>query len=593
MTIHCKSFVLLILLFLIAGSTATSANPPPEYLDQGWSESQRDSWYTTSQGSRLLPLAWFRTLELPGSGEKLASPSNMRRYGYLASYVKDANLPVGFAVDTGPSPDKSTVEWVGMTCAACHTGEMTYQGKRFRVDGAPTLADFETFMSDFTAALKATGEEPERFDRFALAVLGSQLQPGKAQLKTDLQTQVDWYARLADKNRSSVRYGHGRLDAQGHILNKVSLIVGVSDPLPGYPSDAPASYPFLWYTPKQEQVQWNGLVPQEGTFGFGEMFRNIGQVIGVFASVDVASHQTKYPSSVRKGKLQDLESLAAVLQPPKWPETILPKLGPLSDGGHLFKQHCSDCHNLIERTTGDPVWPDRPIAKMKALADIGTDIWLACNTFRHTSKLGKLEGRIKDPKTHEVVSVAAKTSWMLTNVVREVFFGTFGPPPGGPPGPSALEEHAKLVFFGSRERSLRQMGVPVLLTHPKDARSEAEGECRAASRNEQEALANKLAYKAGPLNGIWATAPYLHNGSVPTLADLLLPPSQRPPTFRVGSTEFDSDRVGFTTKEGPFEFRVRDANGKVIPGNDNSGHDHGTSLDDGQRKALLEYLKSL
>jgi len=47
------------------------------------------------------------------------------------------------------------------------------------------------------------------------------------------------------------------------------------------------------------------------------------------------------------------------------------------------------------------------------------------------------------------------------------------------------------------------------------------------------------------LNGIWATAPYLHNGSVPTLWDLLLPASQRPKSFKVGAREFDPDKVGF------------------------------------------------
>src|SRR5690625_3270750 len=62
-----------------------------------------------------------------------------------------------------------------------------------------------------------------------------------------------------------------------------------------------------------------------------------------------------------------------------------------------------------------------------------------------------------------------------------------------------------------------------------------------------------LSYKARPLNGIWATAPYLHNGSVPTLYDLLLPAKRpddpedgeyRPDEFMVGSREFDPIKVG-------------------------------------------------
>ncbi len=73
-----------------------------------------------------------------------------------------------------------------------------------------------------------------------------------------------------------------------------------------------------------------------------------------------------------------------------------------------------------------------------------------------------------------------------------------------------------------------------------------------------------LSYKARSLNGIWATAPYLHNGSVPTLYDLLLPvnareaaPKARPVTFKVGAREFDPVKVGFRYEgyDG-FEFRT-------------------------------------
>ena len=116
-----------------------------------------------------------------------------------------------------------------------------------------------------------------------------------------------------------------------------------------------------------------------------------------------------------------------------------------------------------------------------------------------------------------------------------------------------------------------------------------------------------LAYKARPLNGIWATAPYLHNGSVPTLYDLLLPASKdqagadgesRPVTFKVGQREFDPQRVGLKTDKGDV-FDTR------LPGNTNVGHEYGavpSTLPDGtrlrafnreERLDLLEYLKSL
>jgi hypothetical protein len=91
------------------------------------------------------------------------------------------------------------------------------------------------------------------------------------------------------------------------------------------------------------------------------------------------------------------------------------------------------------------------------------------------------------------------------------------------------------------------------------------------------------------LNGIWATGPFLHNGSVPSLHDMLLPPDQRPQTFYVGSRELDPIRVGFVNEQNPrtMEFDT------TIVGNGNQGHTYGTTLSSSEKEALLEYLKGL
>ena len=107
-----------------------------------------------------------------------------------------------------------------------------------------------------------------------------------------------------------------------------------------------------------------------------------------------------------------------------------------------------------------------------------------------------------------------------------------------------------------------------------------------------------LAYKGRPLAGIWATPPYLHNGSVPTLFDLLLPPAQRPAAFAAGTREFDPARVGYVSDAAApgnsFTFRTADAAGNPIAGNSNRGHDYGNAaLTDGQRWALVEYMKAV
>jgi len=101
------------------------------------------------------------------------------------------------------------------------------------------------------------------------------------------------------------------------------------------------------------------------------------------------------------------------------------------------------------------------------------------------------------------------------------------------------------------------------------------------------------AYEARVLHGIWATAPYLHNGSVPNLWELLLPPERRTASFMVGSKKYDADKVGYVTTESPFKDGTLVVGSGAAPGNSNAGHDYTRDLNDDQRKALLEYLKQL
>ena len=99
-------------------------------------------------------------------------------------------------------------------------------------------------------------------------------------------------------------------------------------------------------------------------------------------------------------------------------------------------------------------------------------------------------------------------------------------------------------------------------------------------------------YVAQFLDGIWLRAPYLHNGSVPTLADLLTPPAQRPQTFWRGYDVYDPARVGFVVQGAAAE-RAGTQYDTRLRGNGNQGHDFGTALPVQDKAALLEYLKTL
>lgn len=102
-------------------------------------------------------------------------------------------------------------------------------------------------------------------------------------------------------------------------------------------------------------------------------------------------------------------------------------------------------------------------------------------------------------------------------------------------------------------------------------------------------------YANAPLDGLWLRAPYLHNGSVPTLRDLLEPAARRPQVFYRGNDLYDPDKVGFVStveRDGERRYFRFDT---AVPGNGNQGHEgvrYGTELQPGEKRALLEYLKT-
>ena len=95
------------------------------------------------------------------------------------------------------------------------------------------------------------------------------------------------------------------------------------------------------------------------------------------------------------------------------------------------------------------------------------------------------------------------------------------------------------------------------------------------------------------LDGIWLRAPYLHNGSVPTLRDLLETPDKRPAKFYRGNDIYDWEKVGFVSEFPDAEGRKFFEYDTAEPGNGNGGHLYGTDLLPGEKQDLIEYLKTL
>jgi hypothetical protein len=457
-------------------------------------------------------------------------------------------------------------------------------------------------------------------------------------LKRELERYVAWQQKLEKANATPLRYGFARLDAFGFIFNKVVALTQAEDQ-PRNPSDAPVSYPFLWNIHQLDKVQWNGIAERKligPSFDIGALGRNIGEVVGVFADVTLERFPALdgYSSSANVTNLDRLEKLLRQLKPPAWPQAVLGTIDPAkrASGQALFAQRCANCHAHLDRNdlkTSIKV----TMTPLKGPDPAGTDVWMACNAYTYQAKTGVLRFTPKKffpippievfeqtaPVAQMLGDTAAGLIWNnREDVIRDVIgsLKTDGARTEGGrlararrvvrnirTGLAAkvrkdIAEKIKDTAYFNLEPSPETPAQPQAAPQLSDSTSPLRDDARAARFNRCMTDTNPvLAYKGRPLTGIWATPPYLHNGSVPTLYDLLLPPEERPKSFYLGSREFDPDKIGYVTAQSAdntFLYRTRDEAGRIIDGNSNAGHDYGNAtLTEEQRRALVEYMKSL
>lgn len=529
------------------------------YLEQGWnSQNQyREISYNLSQGSNLIPYDWYLALEIPQAEVPLSANTVIEALQYLptntASILNPDNLPVGFVKNI----DAQNKAWMGVTCAACHTGEIHFNNARIRIDGGPAMGDFIALLKLVQASISDTLVATDKFERFAQKLYGQDWAMQADGLKLELQNMEKKVTGIIRRDNTIVQSGYGRLDAFGSIGNELFVDdVGIAGNFSQ--ANAPVDYPFLWDTPNLERVQWVGNV--ENPFA-----RNVGEVFGVFGEVNLVDDTHLFSSSVQYENIYQLEEMLRSLRSPQWPESILGSIDPIKAArGEVVYQSmdangytCVSCHTLPDANGDYPLTPaaDNLFGKQFIktynipLAGIGTDPNTANQIF--------------SPPLVDI-GLALTTYFAAQNKL-----------------PRTLAQ--SMVVGESVKKALSEI-VPPLTDLEKAAYV---GYRVYAPGIEREA--DIAAYKARPLNGIWATAPYLHNGSVRTLSMLLASPAQREVSFWKKSREFDPVNIGFQSIQSP-KAQLFDTS---LPGNFNTGHDYGTSFSAADKSDLIEFMKTL
>ncbi len=644
------------------------------WLDQNWSTEDRHWFHHASQGTATFPVpyAWFVALEQPGIhlfsqpgllGDSdylerfgfLPSPKSvhadeatLRRFGYSAS--SDARterapesvsglrptpaenfdgLPVGFARLTGvanPGTGLTEPDRIGLTCAACHTGSIRYQGVSVRFDGGPAMVELRKLESATGLSILYTLKVPGRFGRFATRVLGpAASQSERDMLKSELASVGDFLLgqkkiydkTIKSKGQKDTDEGFGRLDALNRIGNQVFYTDLALGGLTGFENnlhanDAPVSFPPVWTVPWFWWAQYDASIEQP-------LIRNAGEALGVSALVNLSpdhAPEALFRSSVALENVVRIESMLRGPDPfgrdpkgfggltsPKWPSHLFPddpawKIKPerVAKGRAIYAEICVECHlGPVNDPEFDKQYPDKsfwsskqwdrdpkgPVLNpvQKGAAGMGTD---PAQSSVLASRQVQVPGFLNLQPAEDLGA-----QWKCRNL----------------PTLSSTEMPFAIALMIVVDRVSRKWMKDRDIQEP--ALTDLWGQ-----RGNCPNPASKPQYRARPLNGVWATAPYLHNGSVPSLYWMLKPAAERPRQFCMGARDFDPQQVGFRVAAGEVQkcrngetlFSMTDADGKDIHGNSVLGHSLegkpaagiiGRMLTEDERYDLIEYLKTL
>lgn len=518
---------------------------------QGWSEAQRNFYRHASQGTVVNNLQWFMALEKAGSQTLISDSGNLASLGFIKSSKSTLNplgLPIGFAVGPANSSIKGTV---GLTCAACHTGQLSYKGDKIVIDGTQSMIDSNTFGSQLQLSMIETYHDPYKWDRFARNVLKNKYNDSSEKsLRLAFGNSVknaEWELDQSETlHLTPVPGGYGRNDAIDTIGNKV-FASDLQDPANFHVADANVSFPFIWDAWQFDWVQYDGSIVQP-------MVRNAGEALGVGAITNYLYEtptESKWASSINVTNIYKIETQLQALKPPLWPANMF---GPYNlelakQGRELFMENCASCH------APRPILPPgdkyaKLAVKKIPLQTIGTDPKRSTNATTARFDATKLVG-------HSAPNLT-------------------------------LSEGLTLTVGAAKEWAYTKINLPL------NQRGKWDGFDR------PNIVKFESFYKARTLDGIWSSPPYLHNGSVRNIYELLSPVDERATQFWVGLSDYDPVNLGVGPKVNKNDIGfLMDT---TLAGNSNTGHENsntsapgviGRLLSPNERMALIEYMKAL
>lgn len=556
-----------------------------------------DLWHL-GEGSEVYPLAWFYRMKSqfsvsPGTtrlsddldrkfgvlkeSEAIASrsPYPIKYIGLSAAWSEEHPTLSDVKVAPGAGPEEAmgirqlqngreSIAMVGVNCTFCHSSEIYLDGKKKFFEGAPNMLSIRGFFQDLFASTAKTMMTPELLEQFlrdsnvpgdvktqanefaaamkkemgldtpvqkavgaALNFLDSefyskkrtttlrhamfenravlekylekllQITYGLKDISPELRLRMRFLSASIglDPGLPTTPEGFARTDAFGRISN---LVARTKDPIA---LTATSSVPPMWNMQYRALFHWNGNTNSV-------VMRNLGQSFGLGALLTNPQGQglERFDTTTNLHNLHRLESLLYKVQPPRWDDlSDRIDLDKVRAGCVTFHQTCARCHSPERERVG----PTHELVLHKLIPQ---------SVVKTDDTYTKLQATPVDGKPFR------DTLFSFTRQVRNRYYQRYSIPP------ETQAEWERSALRGPevfRDTVLGQSGIEGVASYMNVPATPTPG------------------YPARQLGAVWATAPYLHNGSVPNIYELLKPSSLRPKIFFVGRRDYDAKHLGY------------------------------------------------
>ena len=592
-------------------TTYRSGNDWFRILDNGLTDSEREEFFHLTTGSELFPLRWMQNLINPETGELFLE--NPGRFGLIPGPSNPDGLPIGLtAADS--SDIRSRGKMVGINCSACHTGHLTYEGQQLVIVGGSSLFDVERFLSELYLAAEKTAQTPDMLVSFVHRLrqhrqdreqsppaasdrILSHLVRDSAALSDLTETFRSLARNAVDAEADELLRSFSRRETQTQEEVRSVLLYGFEEDVRNALEDSLRAVDTDSADVTEDQKKQDIKQLTQDFFIVARLLS--GRI--AFARDLAGLWKHNLPSTRGgPGHRDNIEVNRPLLFRTKSEQQAAGPCGPppffMLQGvrwtdwdGHA--RSTTDCHLLAALSWGSVSSPETPSSTVP---------------IANLARFEQLAGKLKSPVWPEdefgelnAGQIQAGESVFRKHCAQchrpemvdaqDVPHGSVYPLSEIGTDPLRLQNYLQPLDRQNYSQVLQQSSQNDLGAASQPTNHSAEDTVLLSERHPNRRQ-DSNGYVARRLEGIWATAPYLHNGSVPSLKHLLLPAAFRPNRFSIHRAEYDTKSVGLILDISQSHEFLFDTS---LPGNSNSGHEYGTALNQTRKNALLEYLKSL